>query len=101
MAKKSVVLRNEKRIKIVKQHAVKRAELKALAIDFSIPDEERYLARVKLQDMPRNSAANRVRNRCQVTGRGRGVYRKYMVSRIVLREFAHKGLLPGLRKSSW
>jgi len=101
MAKKSVVLRNEKRKKLAAQYAVKRAELKARTLDFSLSDEERYVARIKLQSLPRNSAPNRVRNRCQLTGRGRGVYRKYMISRIVLRELAHEGVIPGLRKASW
>lgn len=101
MAKKSSVLRNQKRIKMAaKQYAV-RQELKAKALDPKASDEERYKARQKLQALPRNGAKERIRNRCQLSGRPRGIYKKFMISRIVFREMAHKGLLPGVTKSSW
>jgi small subunit ribosomal protein S14 len=101
MAKKSSVLRNNKRIKMAQKQYELRQELKARALDPKIPDEERYKARQKLQSLPRNGAKERVRNRCQLTGRSRGVYKEFMVSRIVFREMAHKGLIPGVTKSSW
>jgi small subunit ribosomal protein S14 len=101
MAKKSVVLRNEKRKKMVQHQAPLRKELKSKALDFSLSDEERQEARMKLQNLPRNGARVRVRNRCQITGRGRGVYRKLMVSRIIFREYAHCGFIPGVTKASW
>ena len=101
MAKKSSVLRNNKRIKMAKHQTPIRAELRAKAIDPKLSDEERFQARMKLQSLPRNGAKERIRNRCQLTGRSRGVYRKFMLSRITFREMAHKGLIPGLTKSSW
>jgi small subunit ribosomal protein S14 len=101
MAKKSVVLRGEKRKAMAEHQRARRAELRAKAIDPKIGDEERYEARMRLQKLPRNGAASRIRNRCQVTGRPRGVYRKFMISRITFREFAHLGLIPGVRKASW
>lgn len=101
MAKKSVVLRNEKRKKLVAKYYNLRQELKAKVIDPKLADEERDAAQIKLQKLPRNSSPNRVRNRCQLTGRPRGVYKKYMISRICFREMAHRGLLPGVMKSSW
>ena len=101
MAKKSVVLRNEKRRKMAQKQFALRKELRAKAINFKLSDEERDQARTKLQSLPRNGCAVRVRNRCQLTGRPRGVYSKFMVSRIVFREMAHRGLLPGVTKSSW
>lgn len=101
MAKKSVVLRNEKRIKMAERLFALRKELREKAIDFKLSDEERDAARMKLQSLPRNSAMCRIRNRCQLTGRPRGVYRKFMISRICFREMAHRGLIPGVTKSSW
>ncbi|MCO6429224.1 MAG: 30S ribosomal protein S14 [Deltaproteobacteria bacterium] len=101
MAKKSVVLRNEERKQLVLRHLQLRKDLRKAAVNMKLSDEEREAARKKLQSLPRNSSASRVRNRCQVTGRSRGVYRKFMLSRIKLREFAHQGLIPGLTKSSW
>jgi small subunit ribosomal protein S14 len=101
MAKKSMVLRNEKRKKMAAHQAPVRKELRAKAIDPTISDEERDQARAKLQSLPRNGAAVRIRNRCQMTGRSRGVYRKFMISRIVFREMALRGLIPGVTKSSW
>jgi len=101
MAKKSAVNRNERVKKLVKQHAAKRDALKAIANDESLPLEERFDARLKLAELPRNSSAVRIRNRCEVTGRPRGYYRKLKMSRISLRELGSHGLIPGLVKSSW
>ena len=101
MAKKSSIEKNKHRMELVKQFAGKRARLKAIADNDSLPMEERFEARLKLSELPRNSAAARVRNRCEVTGRARSVYRKMKMSRIALRELGSKGLIPGLVKSSW
>lgn len=101
MAKKSAVQKNEKRKQLVEQYAEKRAKLKAIAADESLPMEERFKARLKLAELPRNSAPNRVRNRCGVTGRPRGYYRKFNMSRVSLRDLASNGKLPGVVKSSW
>jgi small subunit ribosomal protein S14 len=101
MAKKSAVNRNDRVKKLVKQYAAKRAALKAIANNESLPLEERFDARLKLAELPRNSAANRIRNRCEMTGRPRGYYRKLKMSRISLRELGSHGLIPGLVKSSW
>ncbi len=101
MAKKSSVEKNKRRRKLVKQFAGKRARLLAIANDESQSMDERFLARLKLAELPRNSAPNRVRNRCEVTGRPRAFYRKLKMSRIALRELGNKGLVPGLVKSSW
>ncbi len=101
MAKKSAVERDKKRRRLVKSHAAKRARLKAIAADTSLPMEERFAARLKLAQLPRNSAPNRIRNRCGVTGRPRGYYRKLNMSRISLRDMASQGLIPGMVKSSW
>ena len=101
MAKKSAVNRNERVKKLVKQHAAKRDALKAIANDESLPLEERFDARLKLAELPRNSSAVRIRNRCEVTGRPRGYYRKLKMSRISLRDLGSHGLIPGLVKSSW
>lgn len=101
MAKKSAVEKNKKRQRLVEQYAEKRASLKAIANDESQPMEERFKARLKLAELPRNSAPNRVRNRCGVTGRPRGYYRKFNMSRISLRDLASSGKLPGVVKSSW
>lgn len=101
MAKKSSILRNEKRMKMAAHQRATRQELKQKALNPKLSDEERYKARMKLQSLPRNGAKERIRNRCQLSGRSRGIYRKFMVSRIVFREMAHKGLLPGVTKSSW
>ena len=101
MAKKSAVERNKKRRRLVKSHAAKRARLKAIAADNSLPMEERFAARLKLAQLPRNSAPSRIRNRCGVTGRPRGYYRKLNMSRISLRDMASEGLIPGMVKSSW
>ncbi|GGB62592.1 MULTISPECIES: 30S ribosomal protein S14 [Henriciella] len=101
MAKKSAIEKNEKRRKMVAKYAARRAKLKAIAVDEDVPLEERFQARLKLAELPRNSAPNRVRNRCQVTGRPRGYYRKMKMSRIALRELGSLGMVPGLVKSSW
>jgi small subunit ribosomal protein S14 len=101
MAKKSAVNRNEKVKALVAKYADKRAALKAIANDESLPLEERFEARLKLAQLPRNSAANRIRNRCEVTGRPRAFYRKLKMSRIALRELGNLGQIPGLTKSSW
>jgi small subunit ribosomal protein S14 len=101
MAKKSSVENNERRKRLVKKFSGKRARLLAIANDESQSMDERFLARLKLAELPRNSAKIRVRNRCEVTGRPRAVYRKLKMSRIALRELGNKGLVPGLVKSSW
>lgn len=101
MAKKSAIEKNKKRQKLVAKYAAKRAELKAIAMNEDLPLEERFKARLKLAELPRNSAPNRVRNRCEVTGRPRGYYRKLKMSRIALRELGSSGQIPGLVKSSW
>ena len=101
MAKKSAVNRNEAVKALVAKYAAKRAALKAIANDESRPLEERFEARLKLAKMPRNGAAVRIRNRCEVTGRPRAFYRKLKMSRIALRELGSQGLIPGLVKSSW
>jgi small subunit ribosomal protein S14 len=101
MAKKSAVNRNQRVKGLVKQYAAKRAALKAIASNETLPLEERFEARLKLAELPRNSAAVRIRNRCEVTGRPRGYYRKLRMSRIALRDLGSHGLIPGLVKSSW
>jgi small subunit ribosomal protein S14 len=101
MAKKSAVNRNNRVKKLVKQYAAKRDELKAIANDQSVPLEERFDARLKLAELPRNSSKTRIRNRCEITGRPRGYYRKLKMSRISLRDLGSHGLIPGLVKSSW
>ena len=101
MAKKSAVNRNEMVKALVAKYADKRTALKATANDESLPLEERFEARLKLAKLPRNSAANRIRNRCEVTGRPRAFYRKLKMSRIALRELGNLGQIPGLTKSSW
>jgi len=101
MAKTGSIERNNKRKRLVKQYAGKRAKLKAIALDENLPLEERFDARLKLAQLPRNSAENRVRNRCELTGRPRAFYRKLKMSRIALRELASRGQIPGMVKSSW
>ena len=101
MAKKSAVNRNERVKKLVKQHAAKRDALKATAVNQALPLEERFDARLKLAELPRNSSKTRIRNRCEVTGRPRGYYRKLKMSRISRRDLGSAGLIPGLVKSSW
>ncbi len=101
MAKKSATEKNLNRIKIARKFASRRARLKAMARDESLQPEERFAARLKLAELPRNSAPTRQRNRCALTGRPRGYYRKIGMSRIALRELALRGLIPGMVKSSW
>jgi small subunit ribosomal protein S14 len=101
MAKKSAVNRNEHVRRLVKLMAGKRAALKAIANDENLSLEDRFEARLKLAELPRNSSATRIRNRCEVTGRPRAFYRKMRMSRIALRELGSRGQIPGLVKSSW
>ena len=101
MAKTSQINRNKKREKLVAQFAAKRAALKAKAEDMKVPAEERFEARLKLAKLPRNSSATRLHNRCQLTGRPHAVYRKLKLSRIMLRDLASFGQIPGMVKSSW
>ena len=101
MAKKSAVENNKRKVKLAAQFAARRSRLKAIANDEAKTMEERFEARLKLAELPRNSALNRVRNRCEISGRPRAVYRKFKMSRIALRELGSKGLIPGLTKSSW
>jgi small subunit ribosomal protein S14 len=101
MAKKSSIEKNNRRREMSKQKGPKRAKLKAIARDKSKPMEERFAATLKLAEMPRNSSATRIRNRCELTGRPRAYYRKHKLSRIALRDLGSKGLIPGLLKSSW
>ena len=101
MAKKSMVNREAKRQKLVKQHAAKRAALKGIIEDKSLPMEDRFKATMKLAQLPRNSSATRLHNRCQLTGRPHAYYRKLKLSRIMLRDLASFGQIPGMVKSSW
>ncbi|WP_323785962.1 30S ribosomal protein S14 [Thalassovita sp.] len=101
MAKKSMVEREKKREKLVARYATKRAALKEIINDKDKPMEERFRASLKLAELPRNSSATRLHNRCQLTGRPHAYYRKLKVSRIMLRELGSFGQIPGLVKSSW
>lgn len=101
MAKKSAVEKNDRRRKMAKSHAAKRAALKAVIHDKDVPPEERFAAVMKLDGLPRDGARIRVRNRCEISGRPRAFYRKFKISRIALRDMASLGLVPGVVKSSW
>jgi small subunit ribosomal protein S14 len=101
MAKTSSVEKNNRRRRLAKKYAGKRSRFRAIVGDKSRPLEERFDAAIKLAELPRNGSATRIRNRCEVTGRARGYYRKLKMSRIAIREFGAKGLIPGLVKSSW
>jgi small subunit ribosomal protein S14 len=101
MAKLSSINKNERRKKLVQQNAAKYAKLKAIANDETRDETERLIARLKMAELPRNGNPTRVRNRCELTGRSRAYYRKFRLSRIMLRELANKGLIPGVVKSSW
>ena len=101
MAKKSMIEREKKRERLVKQYASKRAALKETATDESLTVEERFKARLKLAKLPRNSSAVRLHNRCKLTGRPRGYYRKLKINRIALRDLGSAGQIPGMVKSSW
>ena len=101
MAKLSSVNKNNKRIKLSEKFFKKRDKLKKIIMNKKLPLEERFKAQQKLSKLPRNSAKNRVRNRCQITGRPHGVYRKLKISRIALRQLGLQGKIPGMFKSSW
>lgn len=101
MAKLALINREDKRRKMVKKYAAKRAELKAIIQDVKRDDAERMDARLKLQSLPRNASESRLRNRCQLTGRPRGVFRKFGLCRNMIREIAMKGEIPGVVKASW
>ncbi len=101
MAKKSSIEKNAKRKRLAAQYAEKRSEYKEIARDQDRPIEERIAAQTKLSELPRNSAPTRYRNRCELTGRPRAFYRKLRMSRIALREYSSRGLVPGMVKSSW
>ena len=101
MAKLSSVNKNERRKLLVKRYAGKLAKLKAQANDKGLDEGERLIARLKMAELPRNSNPTRVRNRCMLTGRPRAFYRKFGLARVMLRDLANKGMIPGLTKSSW
>jgi small subunit ribosomal protein S14 len=101
MAKLSSINKTERRKKLVKKYAGQYAKLKAIADDESKDETERLIARLKMAEVPRNGNPTRIRNRCELTGRSRAYYRKFRLSRIMLRELANKGLIPGVIKSSW
>ena len=101
MAKTSAIQRNLKRIKLAKKFFKKRQNLKKIINNKKLPLEERFKAQLKLAKIPRNSASTRIRNRCEISGRPHGVYRKLKISRIALRDLASKGKIPGMTKSSW
>ena len=101
MAKKSSIEKNDRRTKLARSTAGKRARLKAIAVDRTAPPDERFAAQLKLAELPRNGSGTRIRNRCALTGRPRGYYRKFKLSRIALRELASSGQIPGMVKSSW
>mgnify|MGYP001285594727 FL=1 len=101
MAKTSSIQRNLKRIKLTKKFLKKREDLKKIIKNKKLPLEDRFAAQLKLAKIPRNSSKTRIRNRCEITGRPRGVYRKLKISRIALRDLASKGKIPGMTKSSW
>ena len=101
MAKTSSIKKNLKRIDLVKKFSKKREALKKIVKNRKLPLDERFKAQLKLAKLPRNSSKTRIRNRCEITGRPHGVYRKLKISRIALRELASKGIIPGMTKSSW
>jgi small subunit ribosomal protein S14 len=101
MAKTSAVERNKKREKMAKRYAGKRARLKAIAEDMKVSAEDRFAARLKLAEIPRNASPTRIHNRCTLTGRPRAYYRKLKMSRIALRQLASAGQIPGMVKASW
>ena len=101
MAKKSQIIRNKKREKMVAQYAVRRAALKAKTEDMSVPPEDRFAAHLKLAKLPRNSSKTRIHHRCELSGRSKGYYRKVKLSRIALRDLSNFGLIPGMTKASW
>ena len=101
MAKLSSINKNNKRLKLSNKYYQKMKKLKKIIMDKKLPLEERFKAQMKLSSLPRNSAKTRVRNRCQITGRPHGVYRKLKISRIALRQLGLEGKIPGMVKSSW
>jgi small subunit ribosomal protein S14 len=101
MAKLSSINKNERRKQLVKKYAGRYAKLKAVANDQSLDETERLIARLKMAEIPRNGNPTRIRNRCELTGRPRAYYRKFRLARVMLRDLANKGLIPGLTKSSW
>src|SRR6478609_9783637 len=101
MAKQSSINKNERRKKLAKKYAGQYAKLKAIAGDKSLDDTERLIARLKMAEIPRNGNPTRIRNRCELTGRPRAYYRKFRLARVMLRDLANKGLIPGVTKSSW
>ena len=101
MAKTSSIQKNLKRIRLVNKFLKKRASLKKIIKNKKLPLAKRFAAQLKIAKLPRNSAKNRIRNRCEITGRPHGVYRKLRISRIALRDLASKGKIPGMTKSSW
>jgi small subunit ribosomal protein S14 len=101
MAKVSIINREQKRREVVKKFAAKRTALEAIATNVSLTEEERFAARQKIQALPRNSSSVRLRNRCALTGRPRGVFSKFGLGRTKLREFAMRGEIPGIVKASW
>jgi small subunit ribosomal protein S14 len=101
MAKLSIIQREEKREKLVAKYAKKYSELKSVSNDAKLSDEERYAARQELQKLPRNANPTRLRNRCTLTGRGRGTFRMFGLGRNKIRELAFKGDIPGMVKASW
>ena len=101
MAKTSSIEKNKRRERLSKAHAPRRNALKAVIMDKTLSAEERFAAQLKLAEMPRNGAKVRIRNRCEVSGRSRAVYRRFKLSRIILRDMASQGLVPGVTKSSW
>ncbi|MEM1453158.1 MAG: 30S ribosomal protein S14 [Planctomycetota bacterium] len=101
MAKASAVQKNDRRRRLVEKYAARRAELKAVIRSTSTSEEDKDDARAALAKIPRNANPNRIRNRCTFTGRPRAVYRRFGICRVTLRELAHEGKIPGMRKSSW
>lgn len=101
MAKLSSIEKNSRRQRMIKSQAPKRAKLKAIVMDKDLPVEDRFAAQVKLSEMPRNGAKVRYRNRCELTGRARSVYRKFKLGRVIFRDLASSGQIPGVIKASW
>ena len=101
MARRAMIVKNARRKKMSEKHLKQRIELRKKVRDEKLSDDERFEAQLKLQKLPRNSCENRVRNRCELTGRSRGYYRAFGLSRIKFRELALRGMIPGVTKSSW
>jgi small subunit ribosomal protein S14 len=101
VAKKAMIEKNKRRARLAKKYSAKRERLKAAVMDKNLPMEERFQAQMELNELPRNASPVRHRNRCELTGRPRGFYRKFKMSRIALRDLGNNGQLPGVIKSSW